>query len=51
MILMDWLKEYFAEISNHPLLLSALIVLSSIIIAKLADIIPVSYTHLRAHET
>ena len=36
---MDWLKEYFAEISNHPLLLSALIVLSSIIIAKLADII------------
>ena len=39
MILMDWLKEYFAEISNHPLLLSALIVLSSIIIAKLADII------------
>jgi Small-conductance mechanosensitive channel len=36
---MDWIKENFALINDHPLLLSALIVLSSIIIAKLADII------------
>ena len=36
---MDWIKENFALISDRPLLLSALIVLSSIIIAKLADII------------
>ena len=36
---MDWIKENFALINDHPLLLSALIVLSSIIVAKLADII------------
>ena len=36
---MDWIKENFALISDHPLLLSALIALSSIFIAKLADII------------
>ena len=36
---MDWIKENFALINDHHLLLSALIVLSSIIIAKLADII------------
>ena len=39
LIEMDWIKENFALISDRPLLLSALIVLSSIIIAKLADII------------
>ena len=36
---MDWIKENFALINDHPLLLSALIALSSIIVAKLADII------------
>ena len=36
---MDWIKDNFDLISKHPLVLSALIVLSSIIIAKLADII------------